>query len=233
MKASSTQLLFVMFCLCIVAPAVHAQGDEPVQSVIFKDNSLLATVNGKTLIFTNAINFPGGIKVMTNGVFTVKGGKERPLGQGQVLSADGMLTSPDGSVVPVQDHIASLGGKVFLVKDGEVSPLTRETLLADKTRVRPDGTVVTPDGKLHRLLDGQRLKLDGTGLPATDTVRLKDGKVILFKDGGEITLRPTQVMMMSEGTRVLGNGTIIYPDGKKRILVEGELLKLPGVIPPK
>jgi Domain of unknown function (DUF6799) len=219
--------------VCTGVFAVVGENQAADQSVIFLDGKVWTVSGVEKVEATNEIVFPGDIKINTNGVFRVKGGKERQLKREQVLASDGMLTSPDGTVVPVQDHLAMLKSRVQLVKDGEASPLVSEYRLPDGSRVQPGGEIILPNGTIRRMLDGQISKLDGIAIPVTDTASLQDGKVTLFKDGGQIVLRRDQVMMMSDGTRVSGDGRVVRPDGRTEMLKEGEILKLQGVVSPK
>lgn len=226
--------LLCALLLAALAAAVRAEDMPPVQSVQFKDGKLLVTYEGgKTADSTNDVAMPEGIKALTNGTFTVNGGKPRPLKKGQSLGADGNLTSPDGTVAPVFNHLVMKAGRLTLVKDGEESIATAEVKLDSGVRVRPDGTITGTDGRVRRMLDGQIARWSGEQVATTDTVTIKDGQVILQKDGGRVTLRPNQSIMMSDGTKVFGDGTVLKPDGKKEKVKEGEILKLPGVGPVK
>jgi hypothetical protein len=223
---------FAMACFVLAIAAALAQ-EKTVNSITFLDGKVWILGGVEKTEATNEIVFPGDIKVNTNGVFTVKGGKERQLKPEQVLASDGMLTSPDGTVAPVQDHLIMLNTRVNLVKDGDASPLTSEYRLPDGSRVQPGGEILLPNGTIRRMLDGQISKLNGTAIPVTDTASMQDGKVVLFKDGGRIVLRRDQVMAMSDGTRVSGDGKVVRPDGSSETLKEGEILKLQGVVSPK
>ncbi len=220
-------------CLFLGLAWLSAQERQSVTSVTFKEGKVLIPSGDKSVEATNEVVLPGEIVVNTNGVFTVKNGKERQLREGQTIGADGMLVSPDGSVVPVTDHLLMKAGRVYLVRDGESAPLPREFALPDATRVTPDGIIRERDGKYRRMLDGQLLKLDGLSLPTTDTASLRNGRVVLYKDGGRVELRPGQAIAMSDGTRVNGDGTVVRPNGTMARLREGEILKIPGVIPPR
>jgi hypothetical protein len=133
-------------------------------------------------------------------------------------------------VVPVFDHVTLRVGRVQIVKDGESKPLSGELAFPNGTKVLADGSVRGSGGSLRRLLDGELLKLDGTAVGVTDTISLKAGKVVLFKDGGRVEVRRGQVISMSDGTRVSGDGSVVYPDGSKVTLKEGETIKVPGVV---
>lgn len=99
----------------------------------FTKGALVAVIDGKSITLTNEVSLPKNIVVGTNGMFTVAGGKKRALTEGQVLNRDGRLTSPDGSVVPVEDHLTSQAGKIRLVLDGQPQPLTTMKQLSDGT----------------------------------------------------------------------------------------------------
>jgi hypothetical protein len=95
-------------------------------------------------------------------------------------------------------------------------------------RVSPDGKMVTPRNLIQRLLDGQIVKLEDSSIEATDTAQLEKGKVVLYKDGGRIELRPNQTMAMADGSKVSGSGFVVYKDGRRVALREGELIKFAG-----
>ncbi|MBL9167563.1 MAG: hypothetical protein JNN07_07460 [Verrucomicrobiales bacterium] len=232
MKTTLSMLAGLTFGM--VAPAVCSisAAEKPasgeVQSVSFTKGVLMAVIDGTSVAATNEVSLPRNIVVETTGTFTVAGGKKRALTEGQVLSRDGRLTSPDGSVVPVDDHVTSHGGKILLIQNGEPQLLTTMTQLADGTRVYPDGRMVSPRNATRRLLDGQIVRLNAGGVEATDTARIEKGKVVLFKDGGRIELRAGQVMAMSDGSRINGSGAIVKPDGSQLALKEGELHRFSG-----
>ena len=223
--------LFVAW-LCFLGFTVLAEDARPVKSVQFKDGRTLAVRDGgKPEVITNEVSMAGAIQVNTNGVFTVAKGRERRLTEGQVLADDGNLTSPDGTVVPVEDHVVMRKGRLMLSRDGESTQATGEVLLGDGTRVRPDGTMIGPDGRLRRMLDGQISRFNGTAIASTDTVTVKNGLVMLQKDGGQVTLKRGQTIAMSDGSKVSADGVVTRPDGTKTKVAEGEIFKLPGVLP--
>jgi len=233
MRTNSIRRWLLTACWCVGTAVVAAQDKPAAQSVTFGEDKLWVLTGPEKVAVTNAVVFPGDIQINTNGVFTVQKGKERQLKPGQVLASDGMLTSPDGSVVPVQDHLAALDGRIKMVKDGEATPLTASYTFPDGSRVQPGGEIVLPNAAIRRMLDGQITRLDGVAFPVTDTASWQEGKVVLFKDGGRIALQPAQVMAMSDGTRISGDGKIVRPDGTTETLQPGVIFKLPGVVSPK
>jgi hypothetical protein len=196
--------------------------------VVFQDGKVFPE-RSKVPLEEN-ITFPGAIRVMTNGTFTVNGGKERKFQEGQILNSDGTLVSPDGTITPVADHVTLDRGKVVLIKDGERTPVSQVATLADGSQVYPDGIVLRKDGSKIRLLDGQILKLNGTELPATDSITLQNGKVIVQKDGAKLYVKPGTSLMMSDGTKVFGDGTIVSKDGQKSAVTEGQIIPIEGPI---
>lgn len=230
-------MFLVLSCFVLLtslSPLAATAGEQPpVDRVTFKGGKVLAPLDGKLAETTADVSLPNSVLVKTNGVFTVGKGRARQLREGQTIDAQGMLTSPDGSVVPVFDHIVRRAGQVQISTDGETRPLTGEHRLPDGGKVLADGSLRTADGRLQRLLDGQLLRLDGSAVATTDTISMAGGKVVLFKDGGRVELRRGQTMAMSDGTRVTGDGAVTKPDGSRLTLKEGDTVKVPGVVSPR
>ena len=201
---------------------------ERVPSVSFKQGRTQVAVHGRLTLTTNDVQVAGLALVRTNGIFTVQSGKERQLREGQIINADATLSSPDGSIMPIVDHVSVKSGRAWVVRDGNAAPVAGEFALPNGSKVTPDGNIRATDGRLTRLLDGQLLKLDGGALPVTDTAQLQGGKVVLFKDGGRLELRRGQTVAMSDGSKVSGDGFVLKADGSRLPLKEGELVKLEG-----
>ena len=220
--------LSVALCLGVASAA-----EQTAERAMLKEGKMMIVQDGKTIRMEKNVLLPHSIKVTTNGTFTVNNGKQRELKEGQVLDSDGMLTSPDGSVAPVLDHVAMKNGKLLLVQDGEISAVDHEIAFPDGSKVSPDNTLRTPDGRLKRLIDGDLLTLGGQPLPSQDTISLQNGKVVVQKDGSLLTLRSEQSMMMNDGTKAFGNGTVVSRNGTTSTLTEGQILKVEGVVTSK
>ncbi len=201
-----------------------------VERVPLLDGQMRVVQGGATNLMEKEISLPHDIKVMTNATFQVNGGKERKLLEGQTLGTDGMLTSPNGSVEPVTDHVAIKRGRAIVVQDGESSPVQGEYLLGDGSRVTADAFLIRPARARVQLLDGQILRLDGKGLPALDTVTLSGGKVRVQKDGSQFEVPANRSLMMNDGTKVFGNGRVVMKDGTVKQLADGEILEVEGVV---
>jgi hypothetical protein len=222
-------LLAVLGAACLSLP-LSAQPVPSVERVFAKGGRVCVVANGATNLLEKELTLPNEIKVKTNATFRVKGGKERKLEEGQVLGADGVLTSPDGSVAPVFDNLAVKRGKVVLFKDGDASVLQSEYLLGDGFRITPEAYRVAPDGFQEKLLDGQMFRLDGQSIPVRDTITLANGKVRVQKDGSMLDVPLGRSMMMNDGTKVFGDGTVVFRDGSTRKLSEGEILAVEGLV---
>ena len=219
---------FLLAIAC--APALHAQTDSAVDGVTVKDNEVYSIQGGVLEVLTENLKLPFDVEVITNGSFTVADGKERKLEEGQVLRNDGWLLKPDGSMQPVFDHVTMQNGHVIVVRDGEATTLTEPMRFPNNLSIAPDGSCTYPDGSSSRLADGQMFRLDGTAIPAKDAVTLKNGQVVVQKDGTLIPLSPVQIMGMNDGTRVYGDGRIQKQDGTMTQLVEGQTILIAGPV---
>jgi hypothetical protein len=211
------------------ALVLSAEDKTPIEGVTKSKDQLLILQGGTNAPLTTDTGLPFGVMVMTNGTFTVEKGKPRELLEGQVLRADGNLLYPDGTLTPVFNHLAMKLGKVVVVIDGQATALTGATNLADGSTLYPDGRQISANGHPSQLVDGQLIKPDGSWLPVKDTISLKNGKVIVYRDGAVYPLQSFQVMGMSDGTLVKGDGTITQLDGKKIKLTENQTILVDGV----
>lgn len=67
-------------------------------------------------------------------------------------------------------------GKVMLMKDGKATaPLVEEMTMSDGGKVTPDGTVKTPDGKVHHMTEGQMMTMDGKMMEGSAGMMNHDG----------------------------------------------------------
>jgi hypothetical protein len=221
--------IFLLVAFCGLAAEAH----KTAEAVMLKEGKLLVVQDGKTGPVKETVYLPNEIKVTTNATFTVNKGKERHLKEGQVLDKEGMLTSADGSVEPVIDHVSMKNGKLWIFQDGERSALDHDILFPDGSKLVTDGTLRTREGQLKRVIDGELFKLNGDNLSTRDTISFQNGKVVVQKDGSLLTLNPTQTIMMNDGTKAYGNGTVQLKDGTKVDLTEGQILTVEGVVAPK
>ena len=230
MKTLSLKVRVILLSTLLTAPFLMAEPDKPFERVMFKEGKVLFVQAGKTIEATNDFAFSKDIAVLTNGTFVVLKGKARRFREGDALGTDGMLIGADGSIAPVVDHLIMKNGRPTLVLNGEPTVLTSAYRLGDGTTILPDATVIAPNGLRSRLLDGELRKLDGVPLSVKDSISLQSGKVIVQKDGSPLTVQPGQSVMMSDGTKVFGNGTVLKPDGTKVTLKEGEIVPVEGVV---
>jgi hypothetical protein len=89
--------------------------------------------------------------------------------------------------------------------------------------------VTYTDSSRSRLQDGQLFQLDGTSIPARDTATFKNGRLVLQRGGTLVTINTDQIMGMNDGSRVRGDGQIVWPDKTVTKMVEGQTVLFQGV----
>jgi hypothetical protein len=227
---SRTCLIIVSSCflLALGVTSLRAEADNSVEAVTVKDKEVYCLRGEDWELATNVVKLSFDIEINTNGTFKVAGGKERELTEGQVIRKDGRLVDPSGAVQPVFDHVAMQSGTVTVVRDGIAEPLTQTMVFSNKLTISPDGSVVYPSGDRSRLADGQLFRLDGTSVRAKDSATMNDGRVVVSRGGKLIPLGQMQIMGMSDGSRVQGDGLITWPDGSTVQLTEGQTVLIDG-----
>ena len=225
----------VLFCLCLLSgictPSLHAQSDSANNGVTVKDGKICKIQGDQLAELNEVLKLPFDVEVNTNGNFTVAGGKERKLGEGQIIRSDGWLVSPDGSVQPVFDHVIMQAGHVMVVRDGQAVTLAAAMTFPGGMTVQPDGTCGNAKSGQARLRDGQVFKMDGSAIMTKDAVTLINGRVVLQRDGTILTLNPVQVTGMNDATRVYGDGRIQPRGGEVRQMREGQTILFDGIPP--
>ncbi len=216
-----------MFALLGLALPLRAA--NTVDSVTVKKQKPYAIQGDQQALLSENLKFPSSVEVYTNGTFKVGKGKIRALEDGQILRRDGWLVNVDGSVEPVCDHVAMKNGHVYVTRDGQTTALAGTFAFANGMTVNADGYCANnPLGFHARLLDGQLLRLDGTLIPAKDTLLFKNGHVVVQKDGTLFTLLPVQSMGLNDGSSVRGNGILQHRDGTTVQLKEGKVVLVEG-----
>jgi len=222
-------LAIIQFFVTANTGLLFAQADASMTAVTCRTNTTLLQSDSEWKPLTHEMTMPGGIKVFTNATFHVNNGKKRHLKEGQILRSDGTLLNPDGSIMPVFDHVAMSKGTVMVFQDGEGEALTSPMALRDGSVINPDGSYSRPSGRYSRLVDGQCVTLDGASLPALDTITFSNGKVVVYKSGALISLQSAgQIMGMNDGTRVRGDGLVTSPNGATLQLTEGQTITVEG-----
>ena len=220
----------LLLCVGLLAGGVslRAQTDDSVDAAAVKGQSAYGVRGEDWQMLQAMLKFPLEVEINTNGEFTVAGGKVRKLLEGQLLLRDGWIVYPSGSIEPVVDHVGMNAGRVIVVRDGVATPLTDRMTFPNGLGISPDGWADYPSGSHARLADGQLFRMDGSPIPAKDTVTLKGGVVVVEKDGSLIRLVSNQIMGMNDGTKVQGDGFLVKPDGTTIRLYEGETVFVEG-----
>ena len=227
---SSSVMFCASFMFVIAGASLWAQNDNAPDGVTLKDGQVCSLRGDQSEALTEDLKLPFDVEVKTNGTFTVADGKERKLEEGQVIRRDGWLMNRDGSVEPVFDHVAMKDGRVVIVQDGKVDPLTGSKTFPNNLRIGPDGWCVYPSGVNNRLMDGQLFRLDGSPILTKDTITLKGGRVLVQRFGKVVSVSGLQIAGMSDGSRVNGSGLLTKMDGTTIQLREGQTVLVDGLL---
>ena len=136
---------------------VSADGSvQPVvDHVAMKEGRAYLVRDGKAAALTTTISFPNGRQVNPDGF-----GSGLPGGRARL--ADGQLFRLDGTVIPGKDTATFKNGRVVVLRDGSLIPLTAVQVMGmnDGTRVFGSGAVQKHDGTTIQLREGQTVLID-------------------------------------------------------------------------
>lgn len=204
----------------------------PLTSTVKKD--YLTVIGGKTtFVMDNGSKKPvvremtldDGTKVSPDGTVMTKDGKTLALKEGEKLSMDGKIT-PNPAM---EDHIMSMGGKMWVRKNGKFSAMEKDTSLPDGTKVTMDGTIVLANGRSLKTGDGDFVLMTGEVVQASkkmDHVIIKNGALMVVKNGR--SSKAEKSITLSDGTVVTKDGSATSPDGSTFSLQEGDMILMDG-----
>ena len=224
------KIIGILLLAAVGAISVPAQAASLADGVTVKDGKEYSLQGEQLTRLADNLEFSSEVVVTTNGTFKVAHGKERKIADGQVIRRDGWILNPDGSVEPVFDHVTMQEGKVVVVRDGQAEALAKPMTFPNKLSINPDGSCSYPDGSRSRLMDGQIFRLDGTPIPTKDTITMKNGRVMVQKEGLLIPISPVQIIGMNDGTSVRGDGFLQKRDGTSSQLREGQTILIEGAL---
>lgn len=200
--------------------------------VFAKGGSVYLSTNNLSLLLEHDMTLTPQLTVLTNGTIKVRGAKDQKLIPGRKLTLDGFWFNEDGLLAHFPPHYIDKDRGLYFVDQGVYHRVDQEIVFNNGVHLRPDATVVSSEGKLIRLQDGQGVTMEGTSLPALDHIMVIKGKLVLQKDGSLIGL-PAGVMGMSDGSKVTPQGLVTLRSGEQILLKEGERLTLPGTAMPE
>jgi len=124
-------------------------------------------------------------------------------------------------------------GKFWVVTDGTSAEISSEVKLPHEVIVKTNGVFTVNKGRERKLLEGQRINLDGSLLsadgsigPVYDHFAVKGGKVLVVRDGDAVAL--TAPLSLPNGAVLNADSSMIKPGGMQVRLVDGQLFQLDG-----
>jgi len=149
------------------------------------------------------------------------------------LALTGLVLAQEQTPAPEYEKVIVKEGQTYGIAGGQETALTNVVKLTPTITVNTNGTFkVGEQGADRTLKQGQVLGKDGR---LTDT----DGSLVPVED--HVTKRGNQLMLVKEGVAspltsplTLGDGSVVAPDGqihkdgKRRFIVEGQIIQLSG-----
>jgi hypothetical protein len=131
------------------------------------------------------------------------------------------------------DAVTIKGGKPFAMRGDKLNELADNVNFSSDVVVTTNGTFTVADGKDRKLDEGQIIRSDGWLVnpdgsvePVLDHVAMKNGKVLVVRDGQAQPL--TKSMKFPNGMSLAPDSSCIYPDGSRTRLMDGQLFRLDG-----
>jgi hypothetical protein len=123
-----------------------------------------------------------------------------------------------------RDGVVMKDGKLMTHKDGENTEVMEDVTLKDGTKVTRSGDVTSTDGTTWKLQEGDKIDNDGTFQTRIieDGVLKKDGKIMSVRAGDKTDLSGETTL--SDGTKVMTDGSVVSKDGKKWSLKDGDAI---------
>lgn len=231
-RATPPWLMPALLALAVAQAVTGAQGLTDMSHVVLRGRQVFVVTNDHPVLLQRELTLTPDLTVATNGVVRITGGGERQLPEGRKVSLDGFWMNDDGVLAYFKPHYTVRDGRMCYVEDGVFAPLTEAVTFNNGLTLRPDGTVVTPSRREIRLQDGHTLSANGEPLQALDHVQIRQGKLVLQKDGSLVPLPPGRTIGMSDGTKVQASGLITRRSGEQFTLAEGQRLTVEGAAMP-
>ena len=229
MKTTTLILSIGLACAILTGLGSNVIAQDAAEFFVFKEGKVWTVQDGLLFPLERETELPNHITVNTNGTFTVGAYSPRRFAEGQVLAADGMLTSPDGKLAPVIDHVALEAGKTVSSVNADGTTVSQDIKLGPHKVLTTDRVLLGGEQPWMRVIDGLLFTPDGKTIPTRDTITLQQGSVIVQKEGTQLIIGSGRSIMMNEGTKVFGDGRVVSPDGQTTQLTEGQILIIEGV----
>jgi hypothetical protein len=135
------------------------------------------------------------------------------------------------------DGVTAKGENVYCIRGEQLEVLTGNLKFPFDIEVNTNGYFTVASGQERKLEEGQVLRRDGWLLnqdgstwPVFDYVAMKDGKVIVVRDGQTEAL--TESRTFPNKLSISPDGSCVYPDGSHAHLADGQLFQLDGTAIP-
>ena len=230
MKTANSNMSITLACVLFSGLGSNVIAQDGPEFFLFKDGKVWAGQANKITPLEIDTELPNHIGISTNGTFKVGSYSPRRFAEGEILDADGMLIDPNGKLAPIIDHVAIDAGRTVSSVNADSAIMGQDIQLGTDKVLTTDRVLLGGEHGWMRVIDGLLFTPDGKTIPARDTITLREGKVVVQKEGTQLAIDSGRSIMMNEGTKVLGDGRVISPDGQATQLVEGQIIIIEGVV---
>ena len=209
--------------------------------VFMRDGKMFLLDKGKVSPMSAEYVLANGNKVTTDGVMIFPGSEKLALNENEMVLASGEIILLKASKVDDKaiadrktvDHYIFRDSKMMLVKDGDPQVLSQDVTFPNGNKLLKHGHMTMKDGTKHVLKEGEKLDMNGNFIVDKgkadyndkNNIVMKQGKVIVVKDGKESPL--TEDKLMPNWTRIYPDGTIEKNNVKTK-MKEGERFDMEG-----
>ncbi|MCW1883558.1 hypothetical protein OKA04_02390 [Luteolibacter flavescens] len=126
------------------------------------------------------------------------------------------------------DDFTMKDGKLMAIEDGESIEVMQGVTLQDGTEITRGGDVTSADGRTWKLQEGDKLMEDGTFRARIfmNGVLKENGNVLIVRAGEKLEL--SKETTLTDGTRVMTDGSVIPKDGEKWSLKDNDAILIDG-----
>jgi hypothetical protein len=139
-------------------------------NLVMKNGKMMEIKNGKEAPMIKEVLMPNWDKVMVDGTIEKSNGTKYAMKEGERVNMEGeMMSKINTGFTPTaanttaggSDCITMKNGKMCMIKAGKELPMAKEVLMPNGSKVMTNGAVLTKDGKIVVMKEGDKVDMSG------------------------------------------------------------------------